>query len=99
MFEIIKKNWDKNKIIAVFGIVIALLILIVIAYKNDSKETRKPKVFRGIDQSSDVINFKKFLLGQIRSPFININYDIVQGDTIQKILKKYKVKNREIQSY
>ena len=98
MLEIIKKNWDKNKIIAVFGIVIALLILIVIAYENDSKETRKPKVFRGIDQSSDVINFKKFLLGQIRSPFININYDIVQGDTIQKILKKYKVKNREIQA-
>ena len=98
MLEIIKKNWDKNKIIAVFGIVIALLILIVIAYENDSKETRKPKVFRGIDQSSDVINFKKFLLGQIRSPFININYDIVQGDTIQKILKKYKVKNREIQT-
>ena len=98
MLEIIKKNWDKNKIVAVFGIVIALLILIVIAYKNDGKETRKPKVFRAIDQSSDVINFKKFLLGQIRSPFININYDIVQGDTIQKILKKYKVKNREIQT-
>ena len=98
MLEIIKKNWDKNKIIAVFGIVIALLILIVIAYKNDDKETKKPKVFEAIDQSSDVINFKKFLLGQIRSPFININYDIVQGDTIQKILKKYKVKNREIQT-
>ena len=98
MLEIIKKNWEKNKIIAVFGIVIALLILIVIAYKNDGKETRKPKVFEAIDQSSDIINFKKFLLGQIRSPFININYDIVQGDTIQKILKKYKVKNREIQT-
>mgnify|MGYP001194942116 CR=1 FL=1 len=98
MLEIIKKNWDKNKIIAVFGIVIALLILIVIAYKNDDKETRKPKVFEAIDQSSDIINFKKFLLGQIRSPFININYDIVQGDTIQKILKKYKVKNNDIQT-
>jgi len=98
MLEIIKKNWDKNKIIAVFGIVIALLILIVIAYKNNDKETRKPKVFEAIDQSSDIINFKKFLLDQIRSPFININYDIVQGDTIQKILKKYKVKNREIQT-
>ena len=98
MLEIIKKNWDKNRITAIFGVVIALLILVAIAYKSDDKKTSKPKVFKTIDQSSDVINFKKFLIGQIKSPFININYDIVQGDTIQKILKKYKVKNREIQT-
>ena len=42
--------------------------------------------------------FKKFILDQIRSPFINLNYEIKKGDTIQKILKKYKVKNREIQT-
>ena len=98
MLEIIKKNWDKNRITAIFGVVIALLILVAIAYKSDDKKTSKPKVFKTIDQSSDVINFKKFLIGQIKSPFININYEIVQGDTIQKILKKYKVKNREIQT-
>jgi len=97
MLEIIKKNWDKNKIITIFGVVVALLILIAIAYKGDEKAIKKQAVFKAIDQSSDIINFKKFLLGQIRSPFINVSYEIAPGDTIQKILKKYKVNNREIQ--
>ena len=98
MYEIIKNNWHKTKIIASFGIAITLLILIAVIYKSDNKGTGKPEVFITLDQKSDVINFKKFLLNQIRSPFININYEIAQGDTIQKILKKYKVKNREIQT-
>ena len=98
MYEIIKSNWHKTKIIASFGIAITLLILIAVIYQNDNKGTGKPGVFITFDQKSDVINFKKFLLNQIRSPFININYEITQGDTIQKILKKYKVKNREIQT-
>jgi murein DD-endopeptidase MepM/ murein hydrolase activator NlpD len=98
MYEIIKKNWHKNKIIASFGIVITLLILITVSYKSDNSETKKPEGFKIFNQKSDVINFKKFLINQIRSPFININYEIAQGDTIQKILKKYKIKNREIQT-
>ena len=98
MYEIIKKNWLKNKIITLFGILITLLILITLAYKSDNSEIRKQEVFKTFDKKSDVINFKKFLLSQIRSPFININYEIVQGDTIQKILKKNKIKNREIQT-
>ena len=88
MIEIIKKNWFKNKIITLFGIVITLLILITLAYKSDNGEIRKQEVFKTFNKKSDVINFKKFLLNQIRSPFTNINYEIIQGDTIQKILKK-----------
>ena len=38
------------------------------------------------------------MLNQIKSPFINLNYEIKKGDTIQKILKKYKVKNNDIQT-
>ena len=98
MYEIIKKNWYKTKFIASFGIALTLLILITVIYKNDNKGTRGPEVFITQNQKSDFINFKKFLLSQIRSPFININYEIAQGDTIQKILKKNKVKNREIQT-
>ena len=74
MYEIIKSNWHKTKIIASFGIAITLLILIAVIYKSDNKGTGKPEVFITLGQKSDVINFKKFLLNQIRSPFININH-------------------------
>ena len=100
MIEIVKKNWVKNKVLtlSLFGAIIALTILITISYKNIGKQTKKPEIFKSINQKSDIINFKKFLLNQIKSPFINVNYEIVQGDTIEKILKKYKVNNREIQT-
>ena len=98
MYEIIKKNWEKNKIAGVFGIVVTLLILIALAYKSDNSASKKTPIIKNIDQSADIINFKNFLLSQIKSPFTNIDYKIVKGDNIQKILKKHKVKNSEIQT-
>ena len=38
------------------------------------------------------------MLQSIRSPFTNINYEIKSGDSIQKILKKFKIQNNEIQT-
>ncbi len=97
MYEIIRKNLDKKNFIALFGIVITLLILIAVAYKTEDQKIEKTNIVKTINENSDIINFKKFLLNQIKSPYLNINYEISPGDTIQKILKKYKVKNREIQ--
>ena len=97
MYEIITKNLSKNKVITLFGIVIFLVILISFALKNEKEETRNLEVYKKFSKKPDVTNFSEFLLSQIRSPFTNINYEISQGDTIQKILKKYKVKNRDIQ--
>jgi len=97
MYEIIKKNLEKKNFITLFGILVTLIILIAVAYKSDSPEIKKTNIAKTINENSDIANFKKFLLNQIKSPYLNINYEISPGDTIQKILKKYKVKNREIQ--
>ena len=97
MYEFIRKNLDKKNFITLFGIIITLLILIAISYKGDEQKIKKTNIVNTINESSDILNFKKFLLNQIKSPYLNINYEISPGDTIQKILKKYKVKNSEIQ--
>lgn len=97
MYEIIKKNWDKNKIIGISGVVITLLVLLTFAYKNDGKKALESSINKNFNGTLEVESFKKFLLNQIKSPFLNINYQIEKGDTIQKILKKHKVKNNEIQ--
>jgi len=98
MYQIFKRNWQKTKVIGFFGITMALLISLAFTYNYSTRSPEKPKLFEALDQNSDIINFKKFLLSQIDSPFVNINYKISQGDSIQKILKKYKVKNTEIQA-
>ena len=98
MYPLIKRNWDKTKPIALFALTAALLLLLTVVYKSDEKITKKSEVINSKKEESDLINFKKFLLNQIKSPFINLNYEINKGDTIQKILKKHKVKNSEIQT-
>ena len=98
MYPLIKRNWDKTKPIALFALTAALLLLLTVVYKSDEKITKKSEVINSKKEESDLINFKKFLLNQIKSPFINLNYEINKGDTIQKILKKHKVQNSEIQT-
>ena len=74
-----------------------LLLLVTVVYKSDEKITKKSGLIQNSTKVADLKTFTEFLLNQIKSPFINLNYEIKKGDTIQKILKKYKVKNNDIQ--
>ena len=49
-----------------------------------------------IAKSSEFSNFKDFLVSKINSPYEEINYVIKNNDTVEKILKKFKVKNDDI---
>jgi len=72
------------------------LLLVSVVFESNNKIITKSKVDQNSDISNDLENIKKFIFSQIKSPFININYEIKKGDTIQKILKKYKVEPNEI---
>ena len=97
MYQDIKKNWGKAKLLILFVTTITLLLLLTVVYKSDQKITKKSELIKNINEESDLKKFKKFLINQIKSPFINLDYEISKGDTIQKILRKYKVQNSEIQ--
>jgi len=96
MIDTIKKNWIRNKyFILPWFFIILLLLLGILSSKNDQKIEKKiTENFNGISEGKI---FKNFLLNQIKAPFINLDYKIVKGDTIEKILLKLKVKNNEIQ--
>ena len=98
MYQIIKKSWDKTKYPILSGLALVLLLLVTVVYKSDEKITKKSGLIQNSTKVADLKTFKEFLLNQIKSPFINLNYEIKKGDTIQKILKKYKVKNNDIQT-
>jgi len=92
------KNWDKAKYLILSGIFLILILLLTVVYKSDEKIIKKSEAVGISYANPDLKTFKKFLLDQIKSPFINLNYEIKKGDTIQKILQKFKVKNNEIQN-
>ena len=96
MYEILKQNKEKAKYFALFTIFIILFLLLAVVFKND-KQVPVKKVDISIQQEN-LESIKKFFLGKINSPFVNINYKIKGGDSIQSILKKLRIKNNEIQT-
>ena len=97
MYQVLKKNWDKSKYLILSSIFVTLILLLTVVYKSDERIIKKSESIKISYESPDLKTFKKFLLNQINSPFTNLNYEIKNGDTIQKILKKLKVQNNEIQ--
>jgi murein DD-endopeptidase MepM/ murein hydrolase activator NlpD len=70
-----------------------ILLLFTISFKNDKKISVTSDLSL---KKNEIELIKKFLTNKIQSPFTNISYEIKKGDTIQKILKKYEVKDTEI---
>ena len=98
MNQILKKNWDKNRYLIVSGLILTFIFLLTVIYKSDEQIVKKSENIQSIYVSSDLKTFKEFILNQIKSPYSNVNYEIKKGDTIQKILQRYKVQNSEIQT-
>ena len=98
MYLVFKKNWDKSKYLILSGIFLTFVLLLTVVYKSDEKIIKKSTVVAISYENPDLKTFKEFLLNQIKSPFTNLNYEIKKGDTIQKILKKLKVQNNDIQN-
>ena len=98
MNNIIIKNWDKVKYL-IFGVLILLtLILLTFSYKNNGAITNTNKEKNVHYENQDLTAIKEFLFKKIKSPFVNVNYEVKKGDSIQKILKKFKIDNSEIQT-
>jgi murein DD-endopeptidase MepM/ murein hydrolase activator NlpD len=98
MYEIIKNGWGKTKHFVIFGFIAGFILLLAIENKSDENVVEIAEKKISAYELTDFISFKKFILGKINSPYTNISYEIKKGDTIQKILKLYKIKNNEIQT-
>ena len=96
MYNLIKTNWEKTKYFLLTAITLAVLVLFAISNKND--EVIKGSTSNISYQGPELSLIKDFFLSKIKSPFIVTDYEIKPGDSIQKILKSYKIKNKEIQN-
>ena len=61
-----------------------------------SKNEKKMSNFEEITKSNEFSNFTSFLFSKINSPYKEIHYVIKNNDTVEKILKKYKIKHEDI---
>ena len=96
MYNLTKTNCGKTKYFLLTAITLAVLVLFTISNKND--EVIKGRTSNISYQDPELSLIKDFFLSKIKSPFIVTDYEIKSGDSIQKILKSYKIKNKEIQN-
>jgi len=97
MFADLKRYVDSYKYLLIFTVLSLFFLLVTVVYKNDNKLRDSAKIGMG-SEHPDYISVKEFLIKKIKSPYININYEIKKGDSIQKILKKFEIENNEIQT-
>jgi len=60
------------------------------------KNQENKKNFKEIAKTNDFYNLRNFFVSKITSPYEEVNYQIQVNDTLEKILKRYKVKNEDI---
>jgi murein DD-endopeptidase MepM/ murein hydrolase activator NlpD len=93
LLDFFNKSKQKLPYFLLFSLMGIILLLFTITFKND----KKISISKDLSLKTNEIELiKKFLTSRIRSPFTIINYKIKKGDTIQKILKKYQIKDNEI---
>ena len=93
MYEVLKKNIEKGRYIFGVFLIIITLAAFVTFFKNNENITLKSANLANPAKELDSI--KKYLFQKINSPYISLKYEIMGGDSIQKILKKFKLSNKE----
>ena len=64
----------------------------------DNKNKKHLNNFEEVAKSSELSNLTNFLISKLNSPYEEINYIIKNNDTVEKILKKFKIKEADIKN-
>jgi len=97
MYKIIRQKLDQIKLSMVLAVIVLVALSIVFANKSDDKIVKKFENISAYTSSPDLVTLKKYLFDLIKSPFNDQIYEVKNGDTIQKILNKFKINNNEIE--
>ncbi len=85
-----------NPIILIIFLTIFTIIFFISSNIINKKNETNVNNFKEIAKSNEFSNLTNFLLNKMNSPYEEINYIIKNNDTVEKILKKFKVSDRDI---
>ena len=84
MYQDIKKNWDKAKLLILFVTTITLLLLLTVVYKSDQKITKKSEIIESFNEESDL---KKLKTSALEPTPISSVVNILINNSIIKLSK------------
>ena len=62
----------------------------------DKKNQENFNNLKELGQTNEFSKFSNYLISKLNSPYEEINYTIKNNDTVEKILKNYKIRNEDI---
>ena len=87
-----------NPFILISFLVVFSLIFFITSNLINKKNKENENNFKEITKTNDFLNLTNFLMSKINSPYKEIDYIIKNNDTVEKILKQFKIKNEDIRN-
>ena len=85
-----------NPFILISFLVVFSLIFFITSNLLNKKHKENENNFKEITGAKDFLNLTNFLISKINSPYKEVNYIIKNNDTVEKILKQFKITNKDI---
>ena len=85
-----------NPLILISFLVIFSCLFIISSNLIKKKNKENVTNFNEITENSEFSNLTNFLISKINSPYEEISYVIKNNDTVEKILKTFKIRNEDI---
>ena len=87
-------RYEKSNLI-VFSFLFIIVAALAFSYDSSVKKKRLEQIDFFISNNQTVL-LKNYLLNQIKSPYLEYDYVVQNNDTVESILKKFSVKQSEI---
>jgi len=87
-----------NPFILISFLVFFSLIFFITSNLINKKNKESESNFKEITKTDDFQNLTDFLISKITSPYEEINYVIKNNDTVEKILKQFKIRKQDIRN-
>ena len=87
-----------NPLILISFLLIFTVLFFITSNIINKKNSNNTKNLEEISKTSEFSNFTNFIISKINSPYKEIDYTIESNDSIERILKKYKVMDNDIKN-
>ncbi len=77
-------------------ILVFSVVFFIFSNSIDKKNRDNEKNFKEMTKTNEFSNFSNFLISKINSPYREIDYIIKNNDSIEKILRSFKVQDKDI---
>ena len=79
-------------------IFISFLTFLTVYNLINQKDKAEEQNFKSVIKSDEFLNFSNFIFSRISSPYKEFKYSVQNNDSIEKILKNFKVSSKDIKA-